>query len=90
MLEGGVNDLAPGRANRKQNNTDICEIKNSWIQLFTWKDLNVRPAVKFGPLTLMEGWVKIDPGNFQKEILELAGKFLEIEHLVDDAHAKFK
>jgi hypothetical protein len=46
-------------------------------------------SVAYGPLTLMEGWVKTDPGNFQGEILELAGKFLEIEHLVDDALAKF-
>jgi hypothetical protein len=47
-------------------------------------------SVKFGPLTLMEGWVKIDPENFQEEILALAGKFLEIEYLVDDALAKFR
>jgi hypothetical protein len=38
----------------------------------------------------MEGWVETDPGNFQEEILELAGKFLELEYLVDDALAKFK
>jgi len=47
-------------------------------------------SVKYGPLTLMEGWVKTGPGNFQGAILALAGKFLEIEHLVDDALAKFK
>jgi hypothetical protein len=47
-------------------------------------------SVKYGPLTLMEGWVKIDLGNFQDEILELADKFLEIEYLIDDALAKFK
>lgn len=47
-------------------------------------------SVKFGPQTLMEGWVKIDPADFQAEILELAGKFLAIEYLVDDVLAKFK
>jgi hypothetical protein len=47
-------------------------------------------SVKFGPLTLMEGWVKAVPADFQEEILALAGKFLEIEYLVDDALAKFK
>ena len=47
-------------------------------------------SVKYGPLTLMEGWVKSEPENFQEEILELASKFLEIEYLIDDALAKFK
>jgi hypothetical protein len=47
-------------------------------------------SVKYGPLTLMEGWIKTDPGNFEEEILELVGKFLEIEYLVDEALAKFK
>jgi hypothetical protein len=53
---------------------------------FKWENV----SVKYGPLTLMEGWVKTDPGNFQDEILALAGKFLEIEHLVDETLAKFK
>jgi hypothetical protein len=47
-------------------------------------------SVKFGPLTLMEGWVKIDVKNFQNDILELANNFLEIEHLVDNTLAHFK
>ncbi len=51
-----------------------------------WKNV----SVKFGPQTLMEGWLKIDLGNFQDEILELANNFLEIEYLVDDALAKIK
>jgi hypothetical protein len=51
-----------------------------------WKNV----SVKFGPQTLMEGWLKIDLGNFQDEILELANNFLEIEYLVDDALVKFK
>jgi hypothetical protein len=51
-----------------------------------WKNV----SVNFGPLTLMEGWLKIDPGNFQNEILELANNFLGIDHLVDDTLARFK
>jgi len=51
-----------------------------------WKNV----SVKFGPLTLMEGWLKINLENFQDEILELANNFLEIEYLIDDALAKFK
>ncbi len=52
----------------------------------TWKNV----SVKFGPLTLMEGWLKVNVENFQDEIVELANKFLEIEHLVDDTLAEFK
>jgi hypothetical protein len=51
-----------------------------------WKNV----SVDFGPLTLMEGWLNIDVVNFQDDILELANKFLEIEHLVDDTLAHFK
>ena len=51
-----------------------------------WKNV----SVDFGPLTLMEGWLKIDMENFQEDILELANTFLEIEHLVDDTLARFK
>lgn len=51
-----------------------------------WKNV----SVNFGPLTLMEGWLKIDLGNFQNEILELANNFLAIDHLVDDTLARFK
>ena len=51
-----------------------------------WNNVSIR----FGPLTLMEGWIKIDPENFQNDILKLANNFLEIEHLVDDTLAHFK
>ena len=47
-------------------------------------------SVDFGPLTLMEGWVNINLGNFQNDILKLANNFLEIEHLVDNTLDKFK
>ena len=51
-----------------------------------WKNV----SVDFGPMTLMEGWQRIDMENFQNDILELANNFLEIEHLVDDTIANFK
>lgn len=47
-------------------------------------------SVKFGPLTLMEGWLKLDLEDFQDDILALANDFLEIEYLVDDTLAHFK
>jgi hypothetical protein len=47
-------------------------------------------SVKFGPLTLMEGWLEIDLENFQDAILKLANGFLEIEQLVDKTLVKFK
>lgn len=49
---------------------------------------NVR--VDYGPLTLMEGWLKIDQENLQHQILKLANQFFEIEHLIDAALAHFK
>jgi hypothetical protein len=51
-----------------------------------WKNV----SVNFGPLTLMEGWIKIDSETFQNDILKLANSFLEIEYLIDAALAKFK
>jgi hypothetical protein len=55
---------------------------------FEYKWQNV--SIKFGPLTLMEGLLKINAENFQDEILELVNNFLEIEYLVDETLAKFK
>jgi len=46
--------------------------------------------VAFGPLTLMQGTLKIDVKKLQDEILGLANNFLEIEHLIDKTLAKFK
>jgi hypothetical protein len=50
-----------------------------------WKNV----SVKFGPLTLMEGWLKVDLNNFQHEIVDLANNFIEVENLVDDTLAHF-
>lgn len=49
---------------------------------------NVR--VDYGPLTLMEGWLKIDQENLQDQILKLANHFFEIAHLIDGTLAHFK
>ncbi len=47
-------------------------------------------SVKYGPLTLMEGWVKLNENDFIHDVLALANNFLAIEHLVDDTLLKFK
>ncbi|WP_293304416.1 hypothetical protein [Pedobacter sp. UBA5917] len=47
-------------------------------------------SVNYGPLTLMEGWIKLVENNLPREVLSLANNFLAIEHLVDDALLKFK
>lgn len=47
-------------------------------------------STAFGPLTLMEGWVKLNPESLKEEISALADKFLDIEHLIDETLAKFR
>ena len=47
-------------------------------------------STKFGPLTLMEGWIKMDEKNLQTQITELAKQFFEIDHLIDENLAHFK
>ncbi|PIF33901.1 hypothetical protein CLU81_4529 [Flavobacterium sp. 9] len=51
-----------------------------------WKNI----SVNHGPLTLMEGWIKLDLENLQEEVLKLANNFLKVEHLVDDTLNQFK
>jgi len=41
-------------------------------------------STDFGPLTLMEGWVKLNEATIQHDIGKLAKQFLEIEHLIDE------
>ena len=43
---------------------------------------NVR--VDFGPQTLMEGWVRLDTGALAEDVGKLAGRFLEIDGLIDE------
>ena len=47
-------------------------------------------SVNHGPLTLMEGWIKLDLENFQEEVLKLVSNFLEIEYLIDHTLNQFK
>ena len=47
-------------------------------------------SVNHGPLTLMEGWTKLDLENFQEEVLKLVSNFLEIEYLIDHTLNQFK
>jgi hypothetical protein len=51
-----------------------------------WKNV----SVEFGPLTLMEGWVKLEEENLENTIANLAIKFIEIESLIDNALRPFK
>ncbi len=47
-------------------------------------------SLHHGPLTLMEGWLKLNLENFENDILELANNFLAIEHLIDETLIQFK
>ncbi|WP_214071625.1 hypothetical protein [Mucilaginibacter sp. dw_454] len=41
-------------------------------------------STKFGPLTLMEGWVKFDDNNLETTIAELATRLTGIDVIIDD------
>ena len=45
-------------------------------------------STDFGPLTLMEGWVKLDSASLQEDIVKLAKRFLEIDGLIDELLGK--
>lgn len=47
-------------------------------------------SVNHGPLTLMEGYLKLDSENFQEDVLQLTNNFLEIESLIDKTLERFK
>ncbi len=66
----------------------FADVFRSRFKLFENQWPNV--SVKFGPLTLMEGWVKLNQSNFQHDVLSLANSFLSIAHLVDETLLKFK
>lgn len=55
---------------------------------FAQKWPNVR--VDFGPQTLMEGWIAIDALTLDQDVRDLAGKFLEIEGIIDQLFAERK
>jgi len=39
--------------------------------------------VDFGPLTLMQGWEKLDITTIREDVLKIASKFLQIDSLID-------
>ncbi|MET3538679.1 hypothetical protein [Chryseobacterium limigenitum] len=47
-------------------------------------------SVKFGPLTLMEGWIELKTDNLQKDIIKLSNSFLKISSLIDETLHLFK
>jgi hypothetical protein len=47
-------------------------------------------SVKFGPLTLMEGWKNFDVNNLENSIVTLSNNFLEIEYLIDKTLEAFR
>jgi len=47
-------------------------------------------SLNYGPLTLMQGWIKLDPQKMQEEIIMLAHNFMELAPLIDKTLAKFK
>lgn len=53
---------------------------------YKWKNV----STDFAPQTLMQGWIPFNKKNLQKDILELAINFLEIEYLIEQTLAEFK
>ena len=47
-------------------------------------------SVKFGPLTLMEGWEHFENERLEGIIVKLANNFTTMEHLIDNTLKKFK
>ncbi len=47
-------------------------------------------SVDYGPLTLMEGWIKLNEATIQNDVLKLAQQFLEIDYLIDELLEKNK
>ncbi len=47
-------------------------------------------SVKFGPLTLMEGWIEFEEDNLVKTVSTLATNFFEIDALIDNSLKPFK
>jgi len=47
-------------------------------------------SVDFGPLTLMEGWVRLDTATLAEDVFTLASKFLTIDSLIDELLDDYK
>ncbi len=47
-------------------------------------------SVKFGPLTLMEGWTEFEEENLEKIVLRFADNFIKIENLIDQTLKEYE
>ncbi|AZA82719.1 hypothetical protein C1637_20250 [Chryseobacterium lactis] len=47
-------------------------------------------SVKYGPLTLMEGWVELNEDNIPQAVAQLIRKFLKINSIVDTVLIQYK
>ncbi|MGU3373750.1 hypothetical protein [Chryseobacterium sp. M5A1_1a] len=47
-------------------------------------------SVKFGPLTLMQGWVDLKVEDVQENVYELVQSFLKISFIIDRVLAQYK
>lgn len=75
-------------AGYKIQSREFAEAFRSRFKAFEGQWPNV--SVDYGPLTLMEGHVDIDTGNFEHVIIELAYKFLDIGFIIDELLAERK
>lgn len=66
----------------------FAEVFRKGFKDFAHRWENVR--VEYGPLTLMQGFVRIEPGRMQEQVLALANEFFAIEHLIDEVLADFR
>ncbi|MCP1298916.1 hypothetical protein NK356_07055 [Chryseobacterium sp. S0630] len=46
--------------------------------------------VNYGPLTLMEGWLDLKPDHIEKDVYELAQRFLNISSIIDSVLEQYK
>lgn len=51
-----------------------------------WPNVNVN----YGPLTLMEGWLELDADTIEKDVHELAQRFLKISPVVDRVLGQYR
>ncbi|HMU46339.1 MAG TPA: hypothetical protein PKC72_08230 [Chitinophagaceae bacterium] len=51
-----------------------------------WKNV----SVKFGPLTLMEGWEALNEKDLENTLIRITRSFLKIDHLIDEILDSFK
>ncbi|WP_131707621.1 hypothetical protein [Chryseobacterium angstadtii] len=47
-------------------------------------------SVKYGPLTLMEGWIELNPDHLVKDLHFLAEKFLNLSPVIDEILTSYR